>query len=224
MATGDQPDFIRRLKTLLPARWFNDSNPVLDALVSGMAQGLSWVYSLYLYAALQSRILTANGGWLDLVAYDFFGDRIKRGAGQSDSDFLNLIKVNLFRERGTRKAIIQVLEDLTGATPVIFEPTRPQDTGAYGGPTIGYGVAGGYGSMLMPYQAFVTAYRPVGVGVPYVAGYRSTPSGYSIASRGEYVPAANLASLTDDQIYAAIASVKMEGTVIWVRILPYTAQ
>lgn len=117
-----------------------------------------------------------------------------------------------------------MLEDLTGATPIVFEPTRPQDTGAYRGPTLGYGVAGGYGSLSMPYQAFVTAYRPVGVGVPYVAGYRSTPSGYSTPSRGEYVPAANLASLTDDQIYAAIASVKMEGTVIWVRILPYTAQ
>lgn len=180
--------------------------------------------TLYLYAVLQSRIMTTTGGWPDLVAYDFFGDRIKRGAAQSDSDFLNLIKVNLFRERGTRKAIIKVLQDLTGAKPVIFEPTRPQDTEAYGGPTLGYGVAGGYGSLVMPYQALVTAYRPVGVGVPYVAGYRSTPSGYSMPSRGEYVPAASPAGLTDEQIYAAIASVKMEGTVIWVKILPYTSQ
>lgn len=224
MATGDQSDFVSRIQTLMPARWFDDKNPVRDAIINGMAKGLSWIYTLYLYAVLQSRILTATGGWLDLVAYDFFGDRIKRGATQSDSDFLNLIKVNLFRERGTRKAIIQVLEDLTGATPIVFEPTRPQDTGAYGGPTLGYGVAGGYGSLLMPYQALVTAYRPVGVGVPYVGGYRSTPSGYSTPSRGEYAPAANLASLTDAQIYAAVASVKMEGTVIWVRILPYTSQ
>ncbi|RRW77793.1 hypothetical protein EGJ48_03385 [Pantoea dispersa] len=197
---------------------------MLDAVLNGLAQALSWVYSLYLYAAMQARILTATGGWLDLIAYDFFGDRIKREAGQSDADFLNVIRTNMFRERGTRQSIINVLTDLTGIAPDIVEPTRPLDTGSYGGPMIGYGVAGAYGSMMMPYQAFVTAYRPVGVGIPYVAGYRSTPSGYSQASRGEYAPAANLASLTDAQIYAAIASVKMEGTAVWVRILPSTAK
>ncbi|WP_185749242.1 hypothetical protein [Pantoea dispersa] len=224
MATGDQSDFVSRLKALMPARWFDDSNPILDAVLNGLAQALSWVYSLYLYAAMQARILTATGGWLDLIAYDFFGDRIKREAGQSDADFLNVIRTNMFRERGTRQSIINVLTDLTGIAPDIVEPTRPLDTGSYGGPMIGYGVAGAYGSMMMPYQAFVTAYRPVGVGIPYVAGYRSTPSGYSQASRGEYAPAANLASLTDAQIYAAIASVKMEGTAVWVRILPSTAK
>lgn len=224
MATGDQSDFVSRLKALMPARWFNDSNPILDAVLNGLAQALSWIYSLYLYAAMQARIRTATGGWLDLIAYDFFGDRIKREAGQSDADFLNVIRTNMFRERGTRQSIINVLTDLTGIAPDIVEPTRPLDTGSYGGPMIGYGVAGAYGSMMMPYQAFVTAYRPVGVGIPYVAGYRSTPSGYSQASRGEYAPAANLASLTDAQIYAAIASVKMEGTAVWVRILPSTAK
>jgi len=224
MATGDQSDFVSRLKALMPARWFNDSNPILDAVLNGLAQALAWVYSLYLYSALQARILTATGGWLDLIAYDFFGDRIKREAGQGDGDFLNVIRTNMFRERGTRQSIISALEDLTGITPDIVEPTCPMDTGAYGGPTIGYGMAGAYGSMMMPYQAFVTAYRPVGVGVPYVAGYTSTPSGYSSPSRGEYAPAANLVSLTDAQIYAAIASVKMEGTAVWVRILPATSK
>ncbi|MEB5837011.1 hypothetical protein MXF26_12180 [Pantoea dispersa] len=224
MATGDQSDFVSRLKALMPARWFDDSNPILDAVLNGLAQALAWAYSLYLFAALQTRILTSTGGWLDLTAYDFFGDKVKREAGQSDADFLNVIRTNMFRERGTRQSIINVLTDLTGIAPDIVEPTRPLDTGSYGGPMIGYGVAGAYGSMMMPYQAFVTAYRPFGVGIPYVAGYRSTPSGYSQASRGEYAPAANLASLTDAQIYAAIASVKMEGTAVWVRILPSTAK
>ncbi|MFC7509270.1 hypothetical protein ACFQUX_22705 [Pantoea stewartii] len=45
MATGDQSDFVRRIQTLIPARWFNDSNPIRDALINGMAQGLSWIYS-----------------------------------------------------------------------------------------------------------------------------------------------------------------------------------
>lgn len=218
MATGDRDDFLARLKGLLPARWFDDSNPILYALMNGMAEALAWAYTLYLYAVLQTRILTATDGWLDLIAYDFFGDRIKRGAGQSDAAFLNVIRINLFRERGTRKAIISILEDLTGNTPVVFEPTRPQDTGGYGGPTIGYGVAGGYGSLMMPYQALVTAYRPRGAGIPYVGGYRSTVSGYSIPSRGEYASYSQITSVTDEQIYAAVASVKMEGTVVWVRI------
>lgn len=218
MATGDQDDFVSRLKSIMPVRWFNESNPILDAVLNGYASACAWVYSLYAYAVLQTRILTSTSGWLDLTAYDFFGDRIKRGANQSDTDFLNIIKINLFRERGTRHSIVSILEDLTGNTPLIIEPTRPQDCGCYGGPAIGYGAAGAYGSMVMPYQCFVTAYRPTGAGIPYVGGYTSTVSGYSAPSRGEYASYSQLTSVTDDQIYAAVASVKLEGTVVWVRI------
>ena len=218
MATGDQDDFVSRIKSIMPMKWFDDTNPILEAVINGYASVLAWIYQLYAYAVLQTRILTATGGWLDIIAYDFFGERIKRAAGQSDEDFLNIIKINLFRERGTRQAMIDVLKDLTGNEPIIFEPTRPQDTGGYGGPTIGYGMAGGYGSLLMPYQALVTAYRPRGAGIPYVGGYTSTVSGYSTPSRGEYASYSQITSVTDAQIYAAVASVKMEGTVIWVRI------
>nr|DAL36425.1 MAG TPA_asm: Protein of unknown function (DUF2612) [Caudoviricetes sp.] len=162
MATGDQDDFVRRLKSVLPVQWFNDSNPILDAVLNGLASALSWVFQLYAYAVLQTRILTATDGWLDIIANDFFGERIKRQAGQTDEDFLNIIRINLFRERGTRQAIIKVLEDLTGHTPRIIEPARPQDCGGYNMPCMGYGVAGAYGSLSMPYQAFVIAYRPTG--------------------------------------------------------------
>ncbi|HHL2824789.1 TPA: hypothetical protein ACQ431_003020 [Citrobacter murliniae] len=218
MATGDQDDFVSRIKSIMPMKWFDDTNPVLEAVINGYASALAWVHQLYAYAVLQTRILTATGGWLDIAAYDFFGERVKRAAGQSDEDFLNIIRINLFRERGTRQAIIDVLEDLTGNKPLIIEPARPQDCGCYGGPAIGYGVAGAYGSMVMPYQCFVTAYRKTGQGIPYVGGYASTVSGYSIPSRGEYASYDQLTSVTDDQIYAAVASVKMEGTVVWVKI------
>ena len=218
MATGDQDDFFRRLKSVLPVQWFNDSNPRLDAVLNGLASALSWVYQLYAYAVLQTRILTATDGWLDIIANDFFGERIKRQAGQTDEDFLNIIRINLFRERGTRQAIIKVLEDLTGHTPKIIEPSRPQDCGGYSMPCMGYGVAGAYGSMSMPYQAFVIAYRPTGAGIPYVGGYTSTVSGYNTPSRGKYASYTELTSVTDAQIYAAVASVKMEGTAVWVRI------
>jgi hypothetical protein len=87
------------------------------------------------------------------------------------------------------------------------------------GYAIGYGVAGAYGSLVHPYQAFITAYRPLGTGIPYVAGYGSSPSGYSIASRGEYASLSMVqASVSDSDIYAAIANVIPAGTIAWVRI------
>lgn len=219
MATGDSQDMLSRLKVLIPPSWYGDSNPIRDAILTGCATALAWCYSLYLYAKLQTRINTATDGWLDIAAYDFFGKNLTRSANQSDDLFRTTIRTNLFRERGTRQSIISILEDLTGKTPDIFEPSRPQDTGAYGGPTLAYGLAGGYGSILIPYQAFVTAYRPEGTGIPYVAGYRSTVSGYSQPSCGEYASQSMIdGSITDDQIYQAVASVKIQGTLVWVKI------
>lgn len=219
MATGDQADILTRLKALLPQTWFGDDHPFVTAILTACAQALTWCYSLYVYAQLQTRISTATDGWLDIIAYDFFGNNLQRASGKSDDIFRNAIKINILRERGTRKAINDILFDLTGKTPIIFEPQRPADTGSYGGPAIGYGVAGGYGSLLIPYQAFVTAFRPTGSGIPYVAGYGSTPSGYSTPSRGEYASQSMITgSITDAQVYEAVAAVKMEGTIVWVRL------
>jgi len=36
---GDQQDMLRRIKTVLPARWFADASPVLDGVLSGLAAG-----------------------------------------------------------------------------------------------------------------------------------------------------------------------------------------
>jgi len=163
---------------------------------------------------------TASEGWLDMTAYDFFGNNLKRPEGMSDDLFRRLMKRNLFRERGTRQAITNILEDLTGNIPKIVEPQRPQDTGAYSAPISGYGVAGGYGSTRLPYQAFVTVHRGKRRGIPGVAGYRVSTAGYRQPSQGEYVSREMVAdSLTDAQLLAAVASVKMEGTIVWVRLL-----
>lgn len=460
MATGDQNDIFNRLKALLPPTWFDSTSPFLDGVLTACSQALAWCYSLYVYAKLQTRISTATDGWLDLAAYDYFGNNMQRAAGQSDDLFRNQMKINLFRERGTRQAIIDILEDMTGKTPYIFEPQRPMDTGAYGAavavtrattatyvdlsgilrtaqpnqvrydanpyatamnglmieaaatnlvplainfaaagwtkvrvavtdyattgpdgnlsasfvvpttdnnnhqiasatiscsgnanyeysvyvkgggytqlrlraadsvafirdcvfdtstgafttgasiatatqlssgwwrlsfnmttsaaatyltfgvwvysggsatfagdgssglyvyggqieagdsltsfiPTYavavtrgadalvsnmttgstfsgGYDLVGGYGSLMLAYQAFVTAYRPSGSGIPYIAGYSTTPSGYSTPSRGEYASQSMITgSITDAQVYEAIAAVKMEGTIVWVRL------
>lgn len=216
--TGDQQDFFQRIKTLVP-RWFGDDTPTIDALVQGLAWAGSFVYSLWAYAKLQTRILTATDGWLDMIAADFFGAALLRQSNQSDASFRARIIINLFRERATRGGIVKVLQDLTGRTPLVFEPLRPADTGCYGGPAIGYGMAGGYGSMLLPFQALVTAYRPTGSGIPLVAGYGISTGGYGQASRADYAAMSMIqGAVTDADIYAAIDSVKPAGTIIWTRI------
>jgi hypothetical protein len=164
MATGDNDDQFGRLKRLLPQSWFGDNAGVIDALLRGFAHVNAQLFALIAYAKLQTRINTATDGWLDMIAYDFFGNGLPRRPGQSDDSYRAWIKVNLFREKATRKAIVLVVRELTGRDPLIIEPANPIDTGAYGGPMIGYGVAGSYGSLSMPYEAFVTVYRSVGKG------------------------------------------------------------
>lgn len=219
MATGDLNDFRSRIKATLP-RWFADTPPILDALLSGLAAGWAFIYSLYLYAQLQTRIKTATEGWLDLIAGDFFGTRIARKPNQSDVSFRSLIIANLFRERATRAALIQVLTDLTGRAPIVIEPQQPGDCGAYGVPTSGYGVAGYYGSLLLPSQAFLIAFRPASSGIPNIAGYGNAPAAYGVPSRGGMYASLTMiqGQVTDADIYAAIDSVKPVGTVIWTTI------
>lgn len=219
MAIGDQNDTFTRFKALLPVRWFQVPTPIMDAVATGYAWATSFVYSLYAYAKLQTRILTATDGWLDMISADFFGPTLPRIGNQTDASFRARIVINMFRERGTRNAIIKVLTQLTGRAPIIFEPQRPLDTGAYGGTRIGYGVAGGYGSMLIPYQAFVKAFRPLASGIPYVAGYGISTAGYSVASQGDYASINQVTgAVADADIYAAVDSVKVGGTIVWTQI------
>lgn len=115
-----------------------------------------------------------------------------------------------------------------GATPTSYIPTTsaqvtrtadallnnmPTGSAALGG----YGSTGAYGSLVHPYQAFITAYRPSGQGLPYVAGYTIPTGAYATPSRAVYAQL-SLGDVTDADIYAAIDSVKPYGSVSWVRI------
>lgn len=216
--TGDQSDFLSRFKAVLP-RWFGDSTPILDAVLQGLAWSGSFIYSLWSYAKLQTRVLTATDGWLDMIAADFFGTAIVRTSNQTDASFRAKIIANLLREKATRKSIVNVLTELTGRAPIVIETERPADTGAYSAPNSGYGVAGAYGSMLIPYQAFVTAYRPPSSGIPMVAGYGSPSGAYSTPSYAEYASLSMIQDAVQDaDIYAAVDAVKSAGTIIWMRI------
>lgn len=220
MAIGDKADVSTRLARLIPNGWFTAGlSPVRDAVLAGAASVLSFGYSLLAYVRLQSRIATATDGFLDMIAGDFFGATLVRADGQTDASFRARITSNLFRDRGTRMSVTRVLTQLTGRAPLVFEPMRPADTGGYGAASCGYGAGGAYGSMLLPMQAFVTAYRPVGSGVPNVAGYGISSAGYGSASQGEYAALSMVqGALTDADIYAAIESVRPATYTIWARI------
>jgi hypothetical protein len=220
MATGDSSDILSRLKQLFPGGWFTQGSvPLRDALLQGAATGLAFAYSALAYVRLQTRIGTATDGFLDLIALDYFGTALSRAAGQTDASFRARILSALFQERGTRAALIAALKTLTGRTPAVVEVMRPADTGSYGGPLCGYGVAGAYGSMLLPFQCFVKVYRPAGVGIPLVAGYGIPSGGYSTPSRAAYASILQMqGSILDADIYAAIETVRPEATTVWTAI------
>lgn len=178
---GSVPNMARRLRSLLPTSWFpatpipallsngdtallqnggvlsisTPGPPVLVALLQAPASALAWAYALLAFVRLQTRILTSSGGWLDLTAYDFFGDTFSRTTGQSDSAFAAAIIAQIFLIRNTRQALINVLTTLTGSAPVVFEPWRIPDCAALK-ETLFYGVAGLRGSRTLTFTVFVT--------------------------------------------------------------------
>ena len=216
MTTGTQQDIFERLKTLIP-RWFVDKQPILDAILWGFSAVYSWVYDFIQYAILQARIKTATGKWLDAIAFDFFGTRIYRRSGQNDAGFRKIIIANLFKEKSTRKAVHDTLNDLTGNKPKLFEPRNSSDTGGYDRGGVGYGLAGGYGSMLTPSQGFVAATLPHNDGIPNVAGYNTETGAYTTPSRAVYSGLSQLSDgVFDNDICDALNETKACGTVIWV--------
>lgn len=214
MATGDNNDMVSRLRALIPNGWFNDVAPVRDAVLGGISDILAFGYSLISYAKLQTRILTATGPWLDLIALDFFGAALRRNVGQSDSSFQARIISSLFRERVTRSGMIATLTDLTGKAPLIFEPWNTGDTGGIG-IAFGIGGGGGIGSVSLPAQVFITAFRPGTAGVPNVAGIGFGGIGAGISS---IINPANALGVTDADIYATIAQTLPTGVIGWTQL------
>lgn len=223
--TGDQTDMQARLKAVLPVGWFPDNTPLLDGVLAGCAAGWAWVYSLLAYAKAQARRLTASGVFLDMIAADFFGSFIRRRVNESDAALSARIGRELFRQKGTRAGVIAALTDLTGRAPAIFEPAYPLDTGGYGIAS-GYRAGGGYGSLALPFQFFVTAYRPNGQGVAMVAGYGNIaagvtgmPGGYGVGSVEYATPSMFAPSISDVDIYNVINDTRPAATIAWTNIL-----
>lgn len=218
--TGDRADMVARLRAVLPTHWFPEDTPVLDGVLNGLASAWTWLFQLLQYVRAQTRLATATGVWLDVIAQDFCGTRLTRRSGQSDDAFRNRIRQELLRERGTRNAVTSVLLDLTNRPPAIFEPGLTGDTGGYGsiagaGGGVGYRAGGGWGSLDLPFQCFVTAYRPIGSGISVVSGWGESNGGYGSGAI-EYASLSMVqGQVTDADIYAAVASVMPVATIAW---------
>lgn len=162
MATGDATDIAGRIRAVLPP-WFGDSNPVLEAVIGGISSAFAFVYALYQYTVLQSRILTSTGAFLDIVSLDFYGGNLPRLPGELDAAFLVRIRANFFKERGTRRSIVQSINAIPATIANIIEFQRPTDTGGYGMPGFAYSASGFYGSRTRPYQAIVQVLADPGI-------------------------------------------------------------
>jgi hypothetical protein len=211
-------DMLARLKSLLPARWFAPTATYANAILGGLSDGLQFVSGLITYARQQIRIATASGIWLDLIALDYFGSRIRRGTNQADDAFRTRIRAEVLRQRVTRAGMVGAVKDLTGRAPAIFEPWNPADAGVYGGPGLAYGAAGGWGSLAFPAQVFMTVTRPGAQGVPGVNGWGGVIGAYGSGQIAWVNPGSVSGAVTDADIYDLITHTKPTGSIAWVRL------
>lgn len=228
MATGDQNDNLARLNAVIPAAWFQNNpgaTPIKTALLTGISWMTSQIFALASYVKRQGRVSTATDIFLDIAARDYMGTMIERRLHESDASFRQRLLASLPPDGATRLAMTQRLTILTGNTPHIFEPTQPMDTGAYSYGGLGYGLAGGYGCLNLPFQAFLTIQRPVSQGVPNLPGYSGNestppyaPGGYNTALLAYCDLSEAFDGVTDADIYQAVAQVQPAGATVWTKI------
>lgn len=219
MATGDIDDIVRRLRSNLPP-WFPTDAPVLDSILTGSATAFKASYDFYLVVKAQTRIATASGFFLDLIAFDFLPPSFIRRDQESDELFRVRTLREIFRERVTRKGIEGALQDLTRQKPQIVELWNAGDTGAYDLPqTLGYDAAGYLGDMDAKYDVLVRAFMPPGFGIPNVGGYDlggGYDSGWSAYADDE----AAAGEVSPEDIYGACERNRAAGVITWVQINP----
>ncbi|MFT8806163.1 MAG: hypothetical protein ABF876_14420 [Acetobacter aceti] len=147
MATGDSEDIFKRIRSILPQSWFpslsENSTPVLDSILKGLAWPWTMLYSLLEYTNNQTRLDTSSGNFIDLAASDYFGGTLPRLNDESDSAYISRIKKEFFIKRNTRPAF-DVIKTSDSTIEKITEPWSSLDCACYGrdqydGTTLCYG-------------------------------------------------------------------------------------
>lgn len=214
----DAPSWAARVRRLLPRGWFAEpgTTPILDGILAAFAYAHAQTSTWIAFARQQTRLATATDDFLNGVAEDFLGTRVSHADGETDAAFRTRIRREILRPRATRSAMVAALEDLTGQTPLIVEPASPTDCGGYG-VACGYGVVGAYGSLSLPFQSFITVYRPHVGGMASVDGYGGSIGGYGVGAI-EYVSGVEAVGVEDAAIYSVIEATRPVATVMWVRL------
>ena len=225
---GDATDILVRLKSVLPKGWFSDQSPNLTAVLSCLAVPLAWLYSQLSFVRSQTRVGSATGVWLDLAAQDYLGRRCYRKPGETDAVYRLRIKNAILAGAVTRSALISNISALTGAVPAVFEPGNCQDTGSYGvvgaasfvqSCGLAYGLVGGWGSLQLPYQIFLTVTRRLANGEGGLSGYTTGASGYGVGTAA-YLDLLEMPGYaTDEDIQARVSSSLPINAVAWLRIV-----
>jgi hypothetical protein len=163
-----------------------------------------------------------------LIAFDYFGRNLSRRTSETDFAYRGRIQAALLQEAATRSAVEAGLQNLVGTQPAIFEPANCMDTGSYGAVTtspdtldtgMAYGQAGGWGSLQLPLQCFVTVTRPATPGVGMLAGY-GTPNGGYGEGVISYVDLSLLpGTVADADVQATLCRLLPVNAVAWLRII-----
>lgn len=234
MATGDQTDVLTRLRSVLPQSWFpqpgsatigtaQSPTPILESILAGFAEGLSWIYSLLQFALQQTRLGTSSGGWVDLAALDYFGNNLPRANGESDAAYIARIEANLFQPANTRGAIQQAVENVTGSAVRMIEPWQPNDNARYG--VAFYGVdtkanPGQYSNGSARDAGLIVCELPTIAGAPTGRfGYRGifyTPSLALVGAAGAFYTAIS-GNLGAQAVYNAINKFRSVGVRVYVK-------
>jgi hypothetical protein len=201
-------EFTDRQLALLPP-WFGETIPILLSILQGSAYCNEFIYGLNIYLRAQMRLQTMTGDSLDLFAQDYFGNKLLRHFGEQDDPYRQRISASLLPPGATRPAMIKVLTDLTGRTPIIWEPGR--DSSFYNHSFYGYS---SYGTTDAPYQAWIIAFRPISPASAGLSYYNHTTFyGHS------FYGGINSSGVTDQDILDAIERTKCKGTLIHTTIL-----
>jgi hypothetical protein len=211
----DFASLFARSYSKFPAGWFPvdpTQAPNVSAIVGGLATGLAQNFTTAQFVAAQAFIQTATGEFLDLCAVDYFGfGHLPRRKSELDASYRARILAELLRPRGTRAALISVLEEVTGKTPRVFEPIRDGskfNVSSFGGARLG--------SYATPNQCWVDVWRPSGPGSSVKKGFNTGFFNF----KTPFADAADLWSNVEDQeIYRAISSTIPAGTICWTRLL-----
>jgi hypothetical protein len=224
---GDLNDIVNRLWSALPKRWFAEQSPNLTTVLTCIATPWVWLYNFILYVRLQTRLVTATEDWLDLIANDYFGRKLQRKPGEADFAYRARIQNALLQGAATRVAVSSGIEKLVGTRPNIFEPANCMDTGSYGAINghpqltatgLAYGRVGGWGSLELPLQFFISTTRPPVPGVGMLAGYGTSYGGYGEGSIS-YVDLSLLpGQVTDRDIQTTLSDLLPINAVAWLKI------